>query len=207
MPNTAANYYGISNQTAGTASGVSSAGVSNAVNAVSPYISGSQVASGAFRGAGSTYNDAFANNMRMYGVDQQGISGFFGGLGNFASSRLGQESLGNLSGRIGGAWNDFTMGMNGGFGTGHAYGNQDLGAFLADGGHVNARRMGLGYANGGKVHGPGGPVDDKVPAMLSDGEYVIPADVVKAKGIEFFDKLKDKYHTPAVLQRRGIGRA
>jgi hypothetical protein len=205
MPNTAANYYGLGNQTAGTSSGVSSAGVNNAVNAVTPGLQGAQIASGAFRGAGSTYNDTFANNMRMYAANQQGISGFFGGLGNFASSKLGQDALGNLGGRIGGAWNDFTMGMNGGFGTGNAYGNQDLGAFLADGGHVDAKRM--GYANGGKVRGPGGPVDDKVPAMLSDGEYVIPADVVKAKGLEFFDKLKEKYHTPAVLQRRGIGRA
>ena len=207
MPNTAANYYGLGNQTAGTSSGVSSAGVNNAVSAVSPSISGAQVAAGAFRGAGSTYNDTFANNMRMYGIQQQGASGFFSGLGNFASSKMGQDAFGNLSGRIGGAWNDFTMNMNGGFGTGNDYGNQDLGAFLADGGHVDARRMGLSYANGGKVHGPGGPVDDKVPAMLSDGEYVIPADVVKAKGLEFFDKLKEKYHTPAALQRRGIGRA
>lgn len=29
---------------------------------------------------------------------------------------------------------------------------------------------------------------------LSDGEYVVPADVVRAKGIEFFDKLTMKYH-------------
>ncbi len=207
MPNTAANYYGISNQTAGTSSGVSSAGINNAVNAVTPGLQGAQIASGAFRGAGSTYNDAFANNMRMYGIDQQGTSGFFSGLGNFASSKMGQDALSNFGGRIGGAWNDFTMGINGGFGTGNAYGNQDLGTFLADGGHVDARRMGLSYANGGKVHGPGGPVDDKVPAMLSAGEYVVPADVVKAKGLEFFDKLKEKYHTPAALQRRGIGRA
>ena len=75
----------------------------------------------------------------------------------------------------------------------------------ADGGYIDAR--GLRMANGGEVEGPGGPVDDRVPAMLSHGEYVIPADVVQAKGIEFFDKLKDKYHTPAALQRRGIRRA
>jgi len=52
------------------------------------------------------------------------------------------------------------------------------------------------------VRGPGGPVDDKIPAMLSNGEYVVPADVVRAKGLEFFEKLKDKYHTPAAIQRR-----
>jgi len=46
-------------------------------------------------------------------------------------------------------------------------------------------------------------VDDRVPAMLSQDEYVIPADVVRAKGEEFFDKLLEKYHTPASQQRRG----
>jgi hypothetical protein len=38
--------------------------------------------------------------------------------------------------------------------------------------------------------------------MLSKGEYVIPADVVKKKGIEFFDKLLERYHTPAAVQER-----
>lgn len=35
---------------------------------------------------------------------------------------------------------------------------------------------------------------DKVPAMLSEGEYVLPADVVSALGIEKLDKLVSKYH-------------
>lgn len=65
---------------------------------------------------------------------------------------------------------------------------------LADGGSV--------HEGHGVVRGPGGPVDDKIPAMLSAGEYVIPEDVVRAKGLEFFEKLKQKYHTPAAVQRR-----
>jgi hypothetical protein len=44
----------------------------------------------------------------------------------------------------------------------------------------------------GSVQGPGGPTDDAIPANLSDGEYVIPADVVMRKGTEFFDKLITK---------------
>jgi hypothetical protein len=53
------------------------------------------------------------------------------------------------------------------------------------------------------VNGPGdgSGIDDQVPAMLSSGEYVIPADVVTAKGEEFFDKLLEKYHVPAEEQR------
>lgn len=48
-------------------------------------------------------------------------------------------------------------------------------------------------AEGGEaIDGPGGPKDDAIPARLSDGEYVIPAEVVRRKGTEFFDKLVDK---------------
>lgn len=56
----------------------------------------------------------------------------------------------------------------------------------------------------GEVEGPGdgSGIDDQIPAMLSDGEYVIPADVVRAKGEEFFDKLLERYHVPAAQQRQ-----
>lgn len=94
------------------------------------------------------------------------------------------------------------------------------GMFMADGGEVEGlptgsiagqQRKALAYADGGlpfaadgDVEGPGdgSGIDDRVPAMLSDGEFVIPADVVRAKGEEFFEKLIDKYHTPAAQQRR-----
>lgn len=48
----------------------------------------------------------------------------------------------------------------------------------------------------GPVRGPGGPTDDKVPAMLSDGEYVLPADTVKAVGVDKLNALRDATHTP-----------
>jgi hypothetical protein len=66
----------------------------------------------------------------------------------------------------------------------------------ADGGKI--QRLG----RGGKVSGPGGPVDDKIPAMLSDGEYVLPADTVKAIGVKKLDKIVKKTHTPAAVQKR-----
>lgn len=52
-----------------------------------------------------------------------------------------------------------------------------------------------GLADGGEISGPGGPTEDAIPANLSDGEFVIPADVVKRKGTEFFDKLIEKVKT------------
>lgn len=71
-----------------------------------------------------------------------------------------------------------------------------LGAsFLADGGMPMDAE---GPVDEGPTDGSG--IDDQVPAMLSVGEYVIPADVVAAKGKEFFDKLLEKYHTPAAKQ-------
>lgn len=67
------------------------------------------------------------------------------------------------------------------------------------------------YATGGaipvagrKLEGPGTGTSDSLPAIidgsrpaaLSTGEYVIPADVVRAKGTEFFDKLIGKTGKP-----------
>lgn len=75
---------------------------------------------------------------------------------------------------------------------------------IADGGPAD---QALPYTDDGEVIdtglGDGSGIDDTVPAYLSDGEYVIPADVVRAKGEEFFDKLLEKYHTPAAEQRKG----
>jgi len=69
---------------------------------------------------------------------------------------------------------------------------------------LNAAGMGLGYfaAEGGAIDGPGGPKDDAIPAKLSDGEFVIPAEVVERKGTEFFDKLVSKTREDPVVQER-----
>ena len=143
-------------------------------------------------------------------VDTQGINTMGQG---FSTAISGNQSAGNLYlGQYGAQMQGYAAdqaAIGGLFqGAGMAFGaTGGFGMFprKADGGYIDGR--GLRMANGGKVNGPGGPVDDKVPAMLSHGEYVIPADVVQAKGVEFFDKLKEKYHTPAAMQRRGIGRA
>jgi len=95
---------------------------------------------------------------------------------------------------------DFSGGGTG-FG-GYAAGSDAEFANFADGGPVLSRGM-----PGGKVNGPGGV--DQVPAKihsadgntydarLTDGEYVIPVDVVMAKGTDFFDKMLDRHHKPS----------
>lgn len=81
----------------------------------------------------------------------------------------------------------------------------------ADGGFYEGGEY---YNDGGLVEGTPGvdqipaTIDGKPGARLSNGEYVIPADVVQKKGQEFFDRLLNKYHegpTPASkgLTRRG----
>ena len=46
-----------------------------------------------------------------------------------------------------------------------------------------------GFASGGYISGAGGPRDDKIPAMLSNGEFVIQASMVKKFGAGFFASL------------------
>lgn len=60
---------------------------------------------------------------------------------------------------------------------------------FADGGSAVIDKQGIQAENA-----------DRVPALLSHGEYVIPADVVRVKGTEFFDKLNEKYHTASEQQ-------
>ena len=45
------------------------------------------------------------------------------------------------------------------------------------------------FGTGGMVKGPGGPRDDKIPAMLSNGEAVLNAKAVAALGPDFINKL------------------
>lgn len=49
------------------------------------------------------------------------------------------------------------------------------------------------FKAGGPVPNKGDSRSDPVVAKLHEGEYVIPAHVVKAKGTEFFDKLLESY--------------
>lgn len=159
---------------------------------------------GAFAGSTNAATSAGGISAQGMGVATQGA----GVMGQgFNTAIAGNQSAGNLY-----------LGQYGAQMQGYAADQAAIGGLFqgagmaagmmykkADGGYIDVR--GVQMANGGRVNGPGGPVDDDVPAMLSHGEYVVPADVVQAKGVEFFDKLKEKYHTPAALQRRGLRRA
>jgi len=62
---------------------------------------------------------------------------------------------------------------------------------LADGGQAHPLsghpRNGI---HGGAVHGKGGPKDDLIPAMLSNGEFVMPVGTVKKYGLDKLEKMR-----------------
>ena len=51
-------------------------------------------------------------------------------------------------------------------------------------------------ARGGAVRGPGTGTSDSIPAMLSDGEFVVPADTVRKVGVRRLQDLVDMTHEP-----------
>lgn len=138
---------------------------------------------------------------------------------NQAQAILGQQdSGGSALGTIGTVAGGVIGGIYGGP-AGAAVGSQVGGAAggalggAATGGHVlEAVPTGVGSYDAsqgyedvgtqdGAISGPGGPKDDFIDAKLSDGEYVIPAEIVTRKGTEFFDKLieQTKKNTPEAV--------
>lgn len=66
-------------------------------------------------------------------------------------------------------------------------------AQFADGGDVSALGRPLQGPGTGRSDSIPATINGSQPAALSDGEFVIPAHVVKAKGTEFFEKLLAQY--------------
>lgn len=149
--------------------------------------------------AGSNMNQSLSAMNQGYGTAISANNGAISGYGT-AGNIYGQEFSGRMQGyqanqsAQGGMWKGIGS-LAGGVlsgGTGSIGGALASKFLAADG----------GMAKKGAIRGPGGPVDDKIPAMLSNGEYVLPADTVQAIGKEKLDKLVDKTHTPAEVQRK-----
>ncbi len=58
------------------------------------------------------------------------------------------------------------------------------------------KKITSGWYDGGHVSGPGSGTSDSIPAWLSDGEYVLPADTTKKVGIGNLDRLLKATHKP-----------
>lgn len=168
--------------------------------------SNASTAYGVSLNAGQAAGGQATAGTQLMGQGYQGAGQAYGGAANSygtAGNIYGQEFQGRMQGYQ--AQQQATAGFYQGIGSlaGSAAGWAKFAA--ADGGNV--RRTGIGYADGthvgaGAVEGPGGPVDDKIPAMLSNGEYVLPADTAKKIGIKKLDKVVKETHTPAAVQRK-----
>ena len=62
-------------------------------------------------------------------------------------------------------------------------------------------------ANGGHITGAGGPTDDKIPAMLSNGEYVVRASAVDQYGTGMLDQINTQKFASGGLVKPVSGRA
>ena len=165
-------------------------------------------------GRGLATNASTAYGVSLNASGQSGDSAMR--AGNFMSGAYGQGSnmLGQATSAYGTAGNIYGQEFNArmqGYnakqaargammqGLGSAAGMWAGGGFkmpgFSDGGQAR------GLRKRGEVDGPGGPVDDLVPAMLSDGEYVLPADTVKKLGVKKLDRIVKETHTPAAEQR------
>lgn len=144
----------------------------------------------AYGTAGNIYGQEFNARMQGYNAQQ-------------AAQAQKMSAIGGLIGTgVGLAMPGFGSMMGGGtFGEGMS----NFYASRADGGDIDKKEMGLKRKRG-KVSGPGGPVDDMVPALLSDGEYVLPADTTEKLGIKFLDEVVKKTHVPAVQQRKQMAK-
>lgn len=75
-----------------------------------------------------------------------------------------------------------------------------------------AQRSTQKYADGGRVQprgfvsGNGTGTSDSIKAHLSNGEYVLPADTVKAVGVQTLDALRAATHTPVKQEKEKAAR-
>lgn len=140
-----------------------------------------------------------------------------GGFSGFAAALSGEGAFGDSSSTpategsysadgtsIGYGDGSFASGDGSGSGAGYGsgYGSSGFGGGSGAGGTSGAGSggyggYGAGAKNGGKIEGPGTGTSDSIPARLSDGEYVISADVVDALGSKFFDSLQSQFHKKA----------
>jgi len=93
-----------------------------------------------------------------------------------AGASVTSTDLGQLGGDMGSAT-----------GTGPGTGGQVGGDMGGYGGADN------GYADGGSPEG----VADNIDISVSEGEYIVSADVVEKLGEDFFNQLQAAFHTPA----------
>ena len=134
--------------------------------------------------------NAVADQMGIDTMDAlMGVTDAFGTAP--AGTGFGNTNSGSGRGAEGGGFGGHGNSAGGDSGTGSSGSSGSQGG----GGDASA-------ANGGEIEGPGTGTSDSIKANLSDGEYVISADVVEMLGAGFFDNLQAKFHTPVAMKNQ-----
>lgn len=122
----------------------------------------------------------------------------------------GYGTAGNINSQALGGWGGIYGNQMQGWSAANSANSSSMGGFGMLAGMLGGAAINKWFADGGQVTGPGTGTSDSIPAIntsnglparISNGEYVIPRDVVLAKGTEFFDKLLMQYHVPVAMQR------
>jgi len=198
MASQAAMGYGGALSAGNAAVGNTNSTIASGVNNMSAGYTGMNTALSGYSGAANTTNMGYQNTLAQHS------SGF--GLADLAGMAAGGAS--GLA--AGGFFN--AAGAEGGTVTKDGIGIP----MYAEGGTVDINRMPGGTAlpppalPAPQAIMPGGPKADDVPARLSEGEFVVPAEVLKWKGEEFFEKTiqksaEDKAKADAIrMQKQGV---
>jgi len=186
MPNTAAQFFAGSGAAGSSAANISSQGMQNIGNNAAVMGQGFNTALQGFGQSGNIALGGYNAQMQGYMADQQRIGNLYQGIGTFAGMKFGAAD--------GGTREEMKP--------------------VPEKKSKRGVRSKQNYAKSGKkphrgaglVRGPGGPVDDEVPAYLSNNEYVLPADTTAAIGKKTLDAIVAQTHTPAAVQR-GLSRS
>ena len=147
---------------------------------------------------GNFLNSGSATGVNAGNTSSQGVQTFQQGTATrgqgFATAMQGYNNQANIlnqdfQNRLQ-AYNASQSGFNSLLGAAGSIGGMMLaGPAGSVGAKLGSRLFGL--RDGGPVEGPGGPRDDKVPAMLSDGEFVLNEGAVKHFGLAKLAKMNE----------------
>lgn len=137
--------------------------------------------------------NAVAMNQKIDPMDAMlGLTGAFGTAPGTATASAGSGVGGMGESANESAASEGADGAEGSVGSDGAGGSGEEGAGGTGGESTGAES---GFKNGGKLQGPGTGTSDSIHARVSKGEYIVPADVVSQLGVQFFDDLRDNFHT------------
>lgn len=157
--------------------------------------------------AAASYAGALNAGNSMAGNNNSATANFMPALGNAQGwSQQGMQGINQSANITNMGYQNRLAAYNAGGGALGALGQvggMALGAYMGGGGPFGFSEGGVAGTDG--VPGAPNP-NDRVPALLDPEEYVVPKEVVRAKGTEFFDKLKERYTgIPVQEQRRAMG--